>query len=153
MLLKVGTYQDVQSVLDGQVTRNVGVKVLNGSETWTKYSESRNLYWSEDVITDNLIGASNLANICTHFAATVERSVPDKCFRFIGNLTSLGNRIYFCDENITSQQDWVNYLRNQYNALEKYVLAYCSDNKKYLMGVNGKETGIKYKFRKVLGRF
>ncbi len=33
-LLKVGTYQDIQSVLDGQVTRNVGVKILDGTENW-----------------------------------------------------------------------------------------------------------------------
>jgi hypothetical protein len=31
MLLKVGDYQDVQSILDGVVTRNVGVKVLDGT--------------------------------------------------------------------------------------------------------------------------
>lgn len=35
MLLKVGTYQDVQSVLDGAITRNVGIKVLDGTENWT----------------------------------------------------------------------------------------------------------------------
>lgn len=34
MLLKVGDYQDVQSILDGVVTRNVGVKVLDGTEPW-----------------------------------------------------------------------------------------------------------------------
>lgn len=38
MLLSVGNYQDVQSVLDGSVTRNVGVKVLDGSEDWIKAS-------------------------------------------------------------------------------------------------------------------
>lgn len=32
MLLKVGTYQDVQEVLSGDVTRNVGIKVLDGTE-------------------------------------------------------------------------------------------------------------------------
>lgn len=31
-LLKLGDYQDVQSVLDGIVTRNVGIKVLDGTE-------------------------------------------------------------------------------------------------------------------------
>lgn len=32
MLLKVGDYQDVQSIIDGVVTRKVGVKVLDGTE-------------------------------------------------------------------------------------------------------------------------
>ena len=34
MLLKVGDYQDEQSVLDGEVTRKVGIKVLDGTEVW-----------------------------------------------------------------------------------------------------------------------
>ena len=38
-LLKLSDYQDVQSVLDGVVTRNVGIKVLDGTEDWkTAYS-------------------------------------------------------------------------------------------------------------------
>jgi hypothetical protein len=40
MLLKVGDYKDVQSVLDGAVTRNVGIKVLDGTENWTRISGS-----------------------------------------------------------------------------------------------------------------
>ena len=34
MLLKVGTYKDEQSVINGSVTRNVGIKVFDGSEDW-----------------------------------------------------------------------------------------------------------------------
>mgnify|MGYP006908795950 CR=1 FL=1 len=41
MLLKVGDYQDVQSIIDGVVTRNVGVKVLDGTENWTLYGTGR----------------------------------------------------------------------------------------------------------------
>ena len=38
-LLKLSDYQDVQSVLDGIVARNVGIKVLDGTENWrTAYS-------------------------------------------------------------------------------------------------------------------
>ena len=35
MLLKVGNYQDEQEILSGAVTRNIGVKVLDGTENWT----------------------------------------------------------------------------------------------------------------------
>ena len=35
MLLKVNTYQDVQSIIDGVVTRNVGIKVFDGTEAWS----------------------------------------------------------------------------------------------------------------------
>jgi len=47
-------------------------------------------------------------------------------------------------------ETYVGYMRNQYNALEKYVLAYCNDNNKYLFKVSGERTGITYKFRQVL---
>ena len=35
MLLKVGTYQDEQEILSWNITRKVGIKVLNGTENWT----------------------------------------------------------------------------------------------------------------------
>lgn len=38
MLLSVGDYQDEQEVLAGNVTRNIGIKVLNGTENWIKGS-------------------------------------------------------------------------------------------------------------------
>ena len=41
-LLKVGNYQDVQNVINGHVTRNVGIKVLDGTEDW-EYSAA----WSK----------------------------------------------------------------------------------------------------------
>ena len=34
-LLSAGTYKDVQEVISGSVTRNVGIKVLDGTENWT----------------------------------------------------------------------------------------------------------------------
>ena len=37
-LLAVGDYKDTQEVLNGSVTRNVGIKVLDGTESWTKVS-------------------------------------------------------------------------------------------------------------------
>ena len=71
MLLSVGDYKDVQSILDGNVTRNVGIKVLDGTEDWTAYSQISSLYYTENTITDNQIGsASPLDLFCTHFAAT-----------------------------------------------------------------------------------
>ena len=43
-LLSAGTYKDVQEVISGSVTRNVGIKVLDGTENWTyelRYSRFR----------------------------------------------------------------------------------------------------------------
>ncbi len=61
MLLKVGDYQDAQSILDGVVTRNVGVKVLDGTEDWTA---SGNLFYA-GIATDALEDTHSC--YCTHF--------------------------------------------------------------------------------------
>jgi len=47
-------------------------------------------------------------------------------------------------------ETYISYMRNQYNALEKYVVAYCNNNNKYLVGISGEKTGITYKFKQVL---
>lgn len=46
----------------------------------------------------------------------------------------------------------IGYLRNQFNALENYVVAFCEDNNKYLHSKydETKKTGIKSKFRNTL---
>jgi len=45
----------------------------------------------------------------------------------------------------------IGHMRNQYNALEKYVLAYCKDHNKYLVDRwSGNDTGINFKFRSAL---
>ena len=70
MLLKVGDYQDVQSIIDGAITRNVGVKVLDGTEDWV-YSAG----WSDTthkcfyVTLDSIKQQTNSSNecLCSHF--------------------------------------------------------------------------------------
>lgn len=71
MLLKVGDYKDVQSVLDGGVTRNVGIKVLDGTEDWIesstvgRFNAQHLLNGADGRITQNTIC------FCTHFLGVV----------------------------------------------------------------------------------
>lgn len=44
MLLKVGDYTDVQEILSGNVKRNVGVKVFDGTENWATSSSEYKVY-------------------------------------------------------------------------------------------------------------
>lgn len=67
MLLKVGDYQDVQSIIDGAITRNVGVKVLDGTENWQNISNYINIS-KEDLGSNSTVMPSNTTNIiCSHF--------------------------------------------------------------------------------------
>ena len=71
-LLKLGDYQDVQSVLDGIVARNVGIKVLDGTENWTRYGTGK--------FATPLIGSKKQDNqqapIGSHFIGMSTNNVP-----------------------------------------------------------------------------
>lgn len=64
-LLSVGNYKDVQSVIDGSVTRNVGIKILNGSEDWRATSTYTNKFY----LTNNFqyLKTGTTIGYCTHF--------------------------------------------------------------------------------------
>ena len=69
MLLKVGNYTDEQEILSWNITRNVGVKVLDGTENWVKGSSqiANYSFWTDDanfaILTDRTI-------LCTHFQSS-----------------------------------------------------------------------------------
>lgn len=68
MLLKVGDYQDIQSIIDGVVTRNVGVKVLDGTESWT-YRNTQSGYATFQLSPSVLYSLTGIPHIiCSHFA-------------------------------------------------------------------------------------
>lgn len=113
-LLAAGTYKDVQSVLDGAVTRNVGVKVLNGTEDWR--TSGSNAY---QFLTDDMLSGSFNSGFCTHFS-------------IISNATSYGirlgasnSRIYaYVVSQYATVTDWTNFLSSQYNAGTPVIVVY-----------------------------
>lgn len=116
MLLKVGTYQDEQSVLDGSVTRNIGIKVLDGTENWNYYSvEQGNLFriTISDSVSENkyILGV-----LCNKYNVVNNRT----------NLTLSGTvRNYdFIDNNYSTLDTWKTYLAEQYANGTPVVLVY-----------------------------
>ena len=72
MLLKVGDYQDVQSIIDGVVTRNVGVKVLDGTETYQLYGSGAELRASTTIAGKHAAQTGVTSLICSHFTAVAD---------------------------------------------------------------------------------
>ena len=67
-LLKVGDYQDEQEILSGAITRNVGVFVLDGTESWT-YRNTQSGYATFQLSNPNLYDLAGTPHIiCSHFA-------------------------------------------------------------------------------------
>ena len=63
-LLAVGTYQDVQEVLTGNVTRNVGIYVFDGTEGWTATGDTYGVTLKQA----DYGYVDNVPVICSHFA-------------------------------------------------------------------------------------
>jgi hypothetical protein len=128
MLLKVGDYQDVQSILDGVVTRKVGVKVLDGTEDWT-YSSSR--FRLE--ISDYLVGSSIMATIISHYKlpAINTGSIANGEARFgklsSGDTVSNNNIFVIHDDNCTDLNSYKAWLADQYANGTPVIIVYPLD--------------------------
>lgn len=120
MLLKVGDYQDVQSVLDGEVTRKVGIKVLDGTESFTAMTTAPNTF--RFIFSDNRAGFSP---ICSHYltaiAAQSVANMPDMAIK--GHVT-IANTYYIKDSRFSTADELRGWLADQYNAGTPVIIVY-----------------------------
>lgn len=121
MLLKIGDYKDEQSVIDGGVTRNVGVKVLDGTENWAWSGTYSCPYINGAVSTLGMIANGTL--YCSHnkFVEFAQINSNANC------ISSSTNHIYFKDSNYTTSDkltDFTNWLADQYNAGTPVIIVY-----------------------------
>lgn len=111
MLLKVWNYQDEQDVISGSVTRKVGIKVLDWTESWDTTSTSH-LYllrWATEV-------ALPSQSICTHYivepTTTSWANMQDKSIRYW--VTWYSDRIYIKDSSVWNLAGLKQFLADQY---------------------------------------
>lgn len=125
MLLSVGDYKDTQEVLGGNVTRNIGIKVLDGTENW-QVGVATNCYSTNDVNGDILLSTNRLI-YCNFFRGvnTVPSDVNNRqnqCF------IAQRNKVPYLTFGVTTQfpdiTDWANWLADQYNAGSPVVVVY-----------------------------
>lgn len=118
MLLKVGDYTDVQSIIDGVVTRNVGVQVFDGSEIFIPVNNTFR-YGLNGLPINNKV-------MCNYFDGNVEPSVrtsnqPDLTVK--GN-DSTNNTVYFKYAAKTTVEDFQQWLADQYAAGTPVIVVY-----------------------------
>lgn len=121
MLLKVGTYKDEQEILTWNITRNVGIKVLDGTENWTKGASSYtfNYYYGGDTDLD-----SNAENelVCNQFAVGT-RNIPS-----VGKICVRQSRNGFLitpnDQTLDTTGKFKQWLADQYNAWTPVIIVY-----------------------------
>jgi hypothetical protein len=115
MLLKVGDYQDVQSIIDGVVTRNVGVKVLDGTESFTvnAYNVGASVFMTQITNSTPLL--------CSHFSYSASwRTLQNNYF----SARSVASQVYFRDDRFTTVNDFKAWLAAQYAAGTPVIVVY-----------------------------
>ena len=113
MLLKVGDYQDVQSIIDGVVTRNVGVKVLDGTETISAASDYYQI--SNAFLCDS---DDRALTICSHYKYGTVVNYGE--FRILTN----GSTIRFNIGTFTTASEVSQWLADQYAAGTPVIIIY-----------------------------
>lgn len=123
MLLKVGDYKDVQEVLTGEVTRNVGIKVFDGTENWTKGTS-----FYADINLNAL--ESPHSCICNYYAGkSTDPFVGDSNTIQVGYSTNnytFWNRIYITAnrEEYATANAFKQYLADQYASGTPVIIVY-----------------------------
>ena len=123
MLLKIGDYADVQEILSGAVTRNVGVKVLDGTEDY-----------NSSILTNcwTLIGSLGAGNFtdrtvyCTHFnhSATLPPASDRQGYALIGNSGGSYTVGFGATTRFPTQTLFKQWLADQYNAGTPVIIVY-----------------------------
>ena len=117
MLLKVGDYQDVQSIIDGAVTRKVGVKVLDGTENWG-YAATQLRYNLS--VSGGQKAASAYDLFCTHYAVRSSANYDTST-----NFSSTGTKLYISDRQYDGDiTAFKQYLADQYAAGTPVIVVY-----------------------------
>lgn len=114
-------YRDEYNATTGVVTRNVGVKVLDGTEGWETTSQPAVYRWGSPV----LFSLPNVC-VCSHYVGVSTDltipNMPDKSAKtgFTGN-----SNVYIKDSsfsgNLTGFKQW---LADQYNAGTPVIIVY-----------------------------
>lgn len=118
-LLAVGDYKDVQEVLTGAVTRNVGIKVLDGTENWRKTSSSSKYCSLTKTDTTGFPNAitTSFNVICTHAIGT-DYNVQGSCSFGANNFN------FNYKDSANDLEDFKQFLADQYNSGNPVVIVY-----------------------------
>ena len=118
MLLKVGNYQDVQSIIDGAITRNVGVKVFDGTESWVAGASGVTRFSIQTI--------PYASGVTEMFCNILPYDGNKQAAETVAGTFNTGSPyIRFAPGNgITTVEQWQQYLADQYAAGTPVILVY-----------------------------
>lgn len=122
-LFSAGTYADTQNITAGSITRNVRVRVLDGTEDSWYLSMSGDIYRYRMKLDDGLYKSGRDANlVCSHFLPAAAGSPVNGCF-----LNGSSNNEYLFvvpNQKITLLADWKDFLHDELEAGRPVVVVY-----------------------------
>ncbi|MBP9999361.1 MAG: hypothetical protein KBT14_01550 [Proteobacteria bacterium] len=117
-LRKVGDYADVLDYKNGTITRNVGVKVLDGTENWVGHVTLAG-WFSLSLSSTNIIATIPSTSYCSHFPFETSHSGPGTWFS-MGRSSPPTKRILIRDETLFPEigmvEQFKDWLAAQYAA-------------------------------------
>ena len=118
-LLGISNYKDKHSVLDGKVTRRIGIKVLDGTEQWDKSETRTNTYVTPFTTLPNITATNNL--ISSHFrGATITSDLDTDGYIYIGGAINLSISTSIC----TTDTEFKQWLADQYANGTPVIIVY-----------------------------
>ena len=126
-LLSVGSYADTQEIISGAITRKCGIKVFDGTETWTLASNNdasgNKCFYTP--FTDRAGGTTSLTLLCTHYAQAPAASYTTLTTgQFLYNSSTSNFNVYFDGGAITTKDGWTDWLKAQYAAGTPVIVVY-----------------------------
>ena len=113
-LYAVGDYADTQDIISGAVTRKVGIKVLDGTESWATSGVNAYQFLLTEMLSTNFG-----AGLCTHFQTI--STINDFGIRFGAN----NSRIYaYVTSEFATLEAWTAFLAAQYAAGTPVIVLY-----------------------------
>ena len=115
-LLSVGNFEDTHELIQGTVTRNCGVVVLTGEESWSK-SSSGNAYFTK--VKGSKRSSTNLVGLSTHFVGSTASTanMPDNSVKFTYATSIANDGIVLIKKNdCQNATDFKTFITEQYNA-------------------------------------
>lgn len=112
-LLALDSYKDVQDLISGSVTRNVGIKVLDGTETYVEFSTG--VFYCSDAL-PNAKYATNVSILCNLFVGKESGGGSSSTANYQCWLqaTSAYPRLYIRHDTINDATSFKNWVTQQY---------------------------------------
>ena len=127
-LLGVGDYRDIQNINTGAITRNVGVKVLDGTEEWSQTDSYSNPWVFYTTFSDGKSGSGTLEKVyCTHFQGVAETNPnmpPESAKITVQGASPTISRFYVKTAAASTIELWKAYLAAQYAAGTPVMIVY-----------------------------